>query len=202
MANGFANRFLWVCVRRSKLLPFGGDLSENDIANMGAVLGDGLRRARKIDRLTMDDETREGWAKIYPKLAEAKPGLFGSIIARSEAQVLRLAVTYALLDVSNVIRQPHLEAALACWDYAEASARYLFGESLGDPAADTILHALLTEGDKGLTRTAIRDLFDRHAKTTEIDQALRTLLEANLARWEKVPRQGQPGRPTEVWYAR
>ena len=31
-ANGFANRFLFVCVRRSKLLPEGGCLSDSDLA--------------------------------------------------------------------------------------------------------------------------------------------------------------------------
>ncbi|WP_145269307.1 hypothetical protein [Tautonia plasticadhaerens] len=31
-ANGFANRFLWLCVRRSKLLPFGGSIGDVDFA--------------------------------------------------------------------------------------------------------------------------------------------------------------------------
>ena len=30
-ANGFANRFLWVFSRRSKLLPFGGDIESVDV---------------------------------------------------------------------------------------------------------------------------------------------------------------------------
>ena len=32
MANGLANRFLWLCVRRSKCLPEGGALHEVDFA--------------------------------------------------------------------------------------------------------------------------------------------------------------------------
>jgi hypothetical protein len=198
MANGFANRFLWICVRRSKKLPFGGNLSDNDLANIGVVLGDTLKRAKAIGRVTMDKEAREDWAAAYMELSEAKPGLFGSIIARAEAQVLRLALLYALLDVSSVICRVHLEAALACWDYAEASARYLFGETLGDPMADTILNALRRQGKEGMTRTAIRDLFDRHAKAAAIDKALKALADANLARKEPVK---TGGRPSEVWYA-
>ncbi len=33
-ANGFGNRFLWVCVKRSKVLPFGGDISEGQLISL------------------------------------------------------------------------------------------------------------------------------------------------------------------------
>jgi hypothetical protein len=42
-ANGFGNRFLWVRAKRSKSLPFGGNLDPADIAN----LVDSLRQAHK-----------------------------------------------------------------------------------------------------------------------------------------------------------
>jgi hypothetical protein len=35
-ANGFGNRFLWICVRRSKLLPEGGDLAPEDLERRAA----------------------------------------------------------------------------------------------------------------------------------------------------------------------
>ncbi len=37
-ANGFANRFLWVYTERSKLLPFGGNLSDQDLEEFAARL--------------------------------------------------------------------------------------------------------------------------------------------------------------------
>ena len=54
----------------------------------------------------------------------------------------------------------HLRAALACWAYAERSARFIFGDTLGDPVADEILRALRQQ-PAGMTRNEIRDLFDR-----------------------------------------
>ena len=49
---------------------------------------------------------------------------------------------YAVLDGSDgVIRPVHLKAALAMWQYYEDSARFIFGDSIGDPVADTILQA-------------------------------------------------------------
>ena len=45
--------------------------------------------------------------------------------ARAEAQVLRLALTYALLDRADAIWTQHLEAALAFHQYAVDSAHFI-----------------------------------------------------------------------------
>jgi len=84
------------------------------------------------------------------------------VTSRAEAQCVRLALIYALLDGSSNIDLPHIKAALAVWEYAEASAAHIFGASLGDPVADDIYGALRHAGREGMTRTAIRDLFGRH----------------------------------------
>jgi hypothetical protein len=44
---------------------------------------------------------------------------------------MRLSALYALLDKSAVVKADHLKAALALWEYCEASARFIFGEALG-----------------------------------------------------------------------
>jgi hypothetical protein len=195
--NGFANRFLWLCVRRSKLLPEGGNISQVDFAPLLRRLREALEFGQVADELKRDEAAREVWLAVYPKLAEGRPGLLGAITARAEAQVMRLACIYALLDLSPVIRREHLEAALALWEYAEASAKYIFGESLGDPVADTILEAL-RKCPTGLSRTEIRDLFSRHVSEEQIARALATLQGANLARQTREPTKG---RPVERWYA-
>ena len=73
----------------------------------------------------------------------------------------RIALIYTLLDGQTEIGVPHLRAALAVWEYCEASAAFIFGDSLGDAVADDILRALQRAGSAGLTRTAIRDLLGR-----------------------------------------
>jgi hypothetical protein len=109
---------------------------------------------------------------------------------------MRLALIYALLERSEVIQEPHLRAALALWEYAEASARYIFGDRLGDPTADDILEALRREPD-GLTRTNIRDLFKRNRSADRISGALALLLRSGLARFET---EKTEGRPEERWF--
>ena len=51
----------------------------------------------------MTEEAVEAWAAAYPELSAERPGLVGAIIARAEAQVIRLALIFALLDRRNAI---------------------------------------------------------------------------------------------------
>ncbi|NJL26454.1 MAG: DUF3987 domain-containing protein [Thermoanaerobaculia bacterium] len=196
-ANGFGNRFLWCCVRRSKLLPEGGDAAGIDWNPMVEELREHIELARRTSEIRRDDEARQLWAEIYPDLSRGKPGLLGSIVGRAEAQTMRLACLYALLDHSAVIRAEHLMAALALWTYCESSARWIFGDALGDPLADELLRAL-REKTNGLTKTEIANFFGRHRRGPEIGRALGSLLEQGLASFEK---EATEGRPVERWRA-
>ena len=92
----------------------------------------------------------------------------------------------------------HVRAALAVWKCCEASAAYIFGDSLGDPVADEILRALRNLKPEPMTRAEISDLFKRHRTATVIDRALTTLADTGLARRATLP---TPGRHTEAWNA-
>jgi Protein of unknown function (DUF3987) len=198
MANGFANRFLFALVRRSKELPFGGDLSDSEILHLGEHLKAVTDKVRTFGRVSMTGTAKEQWAAIYGALSMSQAGLLGAITARAEAQTIRLALLYALLDGAADIDEPHLRAALAVWEYCEASAARIFGNALGDPVADEIERALLHAGAAGITRTAIRDLFGRNKSADRIGAALALLTTKGRASAEtKVT----GGRPSEVWFA-
>jgi hypothetical protein len=197
VGNGFANRFLFICGRRSKCLPFGGSLQIDDLKPYGRQIAQAIGHARNLQQVKMDEGARAIWRAVYPELSEGLPGLFGAVISRAEAQVVRLSLLYALLDQADCIRAEHLQAALAVWEYAEASARYVFGSALGDPVADEILRALRTRPE-GLTRSDISALFKRHKDTVALGQALELLEREGLARPEQ---QETGGRPVEVWRA-
>jgi hypothetical protein len=196
-ANGFGNRFLWVAVKRSKCLPEGGALSAESLRPLMERLRSAIGFARTAGELRRDEDSKAMWARVYPELSEGRPGLFGSITSRAEAQVLRLSMIYALLDCSDTIRREHLLAALSVWEYCAASAQYIFGDSLGLPEADEILKAL-RETPEGRTRSEISDLFRRHKKAAVIEQALRILEERGLARRHTTL---TDGRSAEVWRA-
>jgi hypothetical protein len=198
-SNGFANRFLWCCVRRSKLLPEGGMYPQEALTPLAHQLKTAVIAARKTGRMQRDDLARARWAAIYEELSEGKPGLVGHVTARAEAQVLRLSCLYALLDQSPIVQVSHLHAALALWKYAEASAAYSFGDALGDALPDEILHMLRAVAPEGMTRTDIYNAFGRNKKSTTIQQALAGLWRHQLVTYTK---EATEGRPIERWYAR
>lgn len=199
MANGYANRFLFACVKRSKLLPHGGKADEEIAGMLGAQTLGALTAARAINRVTMTKAAARHWTEVYTTLAQGAPGLLGAITDRAEAQTIRLALVYALLDQAQQIDTVHIETALALWRYCEASARYIFGDIIGDPNADTVLRALRNAGAAGLSRTELFNLFGRNLTANKIDAALVALLSAGKVRRGGMKKTG--GRPVETWFA-
>ena len=117
--------------------------------------------------------------------------------ARAEAQMLRLSLVYALLDGSKVMEVPHLLAAWALWRYAEASARHIFGDAIGDEVADRLLRALRTAFPAGLDGTQQRDLFAKHQGGKRLDEARQLLERRGQAR---TVMEETGGRPKTVTY--
>jgi hypothetical protein len=194
-ASGFGNRFLWLCVRRSKCLPEGGGLLE--LEWFTAALESAVTFSRQVGEMRRDEEARSLWASVYPSLSEGAPGLAGALTGRSEAQTARLACLFALLDKSRLVQEKHLRAALALWSFCERSVRFVFGNSLGDDVADELLAALLSRSE-GMTRTEIRDFFGRNKDAGRIVRALGLLLRHGLA--AKQPELDTGGRPAERWF--
>jgi hypothetical protein len=198
--NGFANRFLFVCAKRSKSLPLGGKPLDDEVRErFSKRLRRAIEKAMTLRAIDITPEARSLWVSEYPRLSADVPGLLGSVTARAEALVLRIALIYALADESCSIDLPHLRAALAVWQYCFDSAAYLFGKKLGDPLADELLRALRTAGTAGMTRTQIRDHFGRHVKSERIDAVLELLARRKLAVEDQPAPTG--GRPTEAWRA-
>jgi hypothetical protein len=197
-ANGFGNRFLFLSVRRSKLLPFGGNLEINETHALAEQIKAAVEFSKTVGRVDMTAAARDAWNSIYSELSAGQPGLLGAITPRAEAQVVRLALIFALLDRCTRIDTNHLKAAIAVWEYAAASTARIFGDSLGDPVADEILRALQQAGATGMTRTEIMNLFGRHKSVDRIGIALALLAVKARARMES-RRTG--GRPVETWFS-
>ena len=196
LANGFVNRFLVVAVKRSQELPFGGRLAGEQLARVRDTTQTALRFASLPRQLTFDPSARERWIKVYGPLSRGEEGLLGAATRRAEAHVVRLATIYATLDCREQITISHLEAALAIWRYSLDSARWIFGDTLGDPTADEIW-ALAKDRPRGVTRSELRDLFSRNKKAREIDRALTVLEQAG--RLTRTSAADGRGRPAEIW---
>ena len=186
-ANGFANRFLWALSRRSKNLPDGGNIEAENWEPSRRRLwmprsGSGARSApdwtmtvgnspTTATRITRTPALKKAWHAVYDELSSAKPGLVGKILSRAEAQVMRIACLYAVLDGELEVDAVHLFAALALWEYCDASARLVFGNGGADPDVEKLVEALKAPPD-GLTRSQINvDVFGKHKRAARAGHA-------------------------------
>ena len=112
----------------------------------------------------------------YPTGArsEEEEGILAAVVVRARPHVLRVALTYALLDNRQIVDRPHLAAALAVWRYSLDSARWLFRAVNPDLVR---LQAFIDEaGPAGRTREQIaNDLFAKHLKKDDLDRLLAQL---------------------------
>ncbi len=197
LCSGWGNRFMWVVAKRARLLPRGGHVDPRRLDTIARTLQAARRRAQAGGEVRFEVQAERDWDEVYPELTRPTPGVYGAVRDRGRAHVLRLCLILALLDQSRAILPRHLAGALELWRYAEDSAWYLFGNLTGDRVGDEVL-AELRANPTGLTRTDIRDLFNRHRSASQIGQALALLHASGLAQMEK---QGTGGRSAERWFA-
>ncbi len=170
--NGLANRILWICARRERLVPSPEPMEDGKVNEIAHKLGAALRFGQTAGRITFSNEAKAEWVRLYEEITADEPGVFGIVSARAEAQILRLSMIYALLDCSYFIEKHHLDAALAAWDYCSQSARHLFGKAQANPRATKVLE-FLAPGPK--TKTEMHHLFGRNLQAAELNALLADL---------------------------
>jgi hypothetical protein len=111
-------------------------------ARLQAKVVESIAFARRVEAVGWTRGAMALWEAAYPKLTAPRPGVFGMVTSRAEAHAVRLALLYALMDRSGRIEPAYPRAALSLWDYCERSARYIFGDALGDRDAQAILDTL------------------------------------------------------------
>lgn len=192
LVNGLANRFLWAMVERSKLLPSGGKFHEVDLSELVLRIKAAIEFGKSVGEVKRDSEAEMFWHQIYEPLSTGVGGLIGAVTSRAEAQTMRLACIYALLDQSDRIKVIHLKAALNLWNYCFKSARFIFGNEtvLENPNANKllgVLRILKEEGKEGMTRTQVsRDVFKGNISKAELDLIFKELHSNGFIKLEKV----------------
>lgn len=181
--GGLLNRHLVALVHRSpRRLPRGGSLADDDLRDLGRRLEQAITVASARGQVGWTPSGLRAWETAYHGVLDVeRPGLLGAATARAEAQTLRLAITYALLDGASAIDGEHVAAALAVWRYCEQSAVVIFGAKTGDKVADRALEAIRAAGDHGLRRNELREhVFKRNLSADRLDDAMTTLLRQQL----------------------
>ncbi len=200
--NGFGNRFLWLYVERSKLLPRGGNLQESELMPLRDKLRLAVAHATAAGEIGMTPEAWELWDAEYERLSTGQAGLLGGMTNRAEAQVRRLAMMYALLDCRHEVDTPHLLAALDLWRYCEATAEYLFGvapQKQGNELADLV--SLIRESGGTMTLREIREKRRKYRPAGVAEAVVEKLIAAGMACWDEIPTATKPKVAVRVFTA-
>jgi hypothetical protein len=170
--------------------------SQKEVAELCQTLALAVHFAHEEQPMAWSADAFQLWEEEYEQLTADRPGL-GLVTGRAKAQVLRLAMVYALLDQSGTISFEHLKAALEVWRYCQESARHIFGERYGLPLLDDLL-AQLRHHPGGLSRTDLHNAFGGHISSGDLSQALETLRSMGRA---CQTREESGGRPASRWFA-
>lgn len=218
LSNGFANRFLMIWAEKTGNVPF-------PMPTPDSVLSDLVDRTHRViqfakgkypaeknsRRMYLNDTARRFYEEIYrgeltrPEASD----LLTTLLERQAPYTLRLAMLFALCDLSLEITEQHLVAALAWVRYARQSVRFIFSPAVNmaesEAKADAARKILefLKGKPEGADRTEITvDCFKRHLSSARIDEALQALLIATPPKIElvEVPRKdGKPGKKRKVY---
>lgn len=175
--NGFANRFLWVRVERSKIIARPKQIPVQVKTDLAQRIATACVFAGSEKEFNLSNEAENYWQDLYERLADdsAKNPAHDGATSRAEPYILRMAMIYAALDLSHNIELQHLRSAEACWNYCDASARQIFARdtSLKFNQQKAKLLEFLAGGERSLTE--IHNLFGRNMPAGELTEQIRKL---------------------------
>lgn len=217
LSNGFANRFLIIWAERTKITAFPQATSVKEIEYLASRTQEILNFAKaeahsENNWLQMELSPSGKWhyGQIYRSVLAQDSGSerINAILERRAPMLLRLAMVFAMCDLSTKIDEKHLEAALAWITFCSDSVKYVF--STASEVAFTervtknsnLLLQYLSSGGQATRSDILRECFKGHLSKVEIDACLNNLLNTSppqiqvrqLARVE-----GKPGPSAHVY---
>jgi hypothetical protein len=218
IANGFFNRFLVFWAERERIEPFPqttGDsivqaLAEDLIDVILFAKGDYPRRS-KTREITATPKARDLFAHEYRTVYAKRTSTerIMALAARHRVYAWRFAHVFALTDLTAVIDEKHMEAAIAWTRNSRASLEFIFNSEAGARDAEKtqalaakVLEFLRTQ-PAGATATAISGHFNRHVSAAELNAALKELIDSapRVVEMKTDCTQSATGRPPKIYRA-
>ena len=143
-------------------------------------------RADNGGELAVSDEAKARFAVYYADYHTrcASESLSAALIPRVQTFVWKLALLYAAMDFSQVIKTNHLEPAILAGSFLEQSAMLLFhafGASRGKQVEEKLLAFLRSRG-KGIPISQREVYRTLNLSATELEQAAKPLQKLGLIR--------------------
>jgi hypothetical protein len=193
IANGYGNRFLYCCSRRSKEIHDTDDAALPDaiLTVFASRFKNSVLRARALSgRARWFGPEASELFKATCKTLPRNDGTLGKLTQRDRPYILRLALTYALLDGTLEVNVDHVKAAAAIWDYSYQSALWMFGRGgiSGTDVAIQFLRERLAEGPQRVaelnTLAKAEDIPARGLRTARERLGVRTFKADGAYFWE------------------
>lgn len=188
--NGYANRFLWILARRSKRVPRPRRMPDDKFIPIRNEIWKRLHIAHAAGQMRLTAAAGDLWDAEYDRLTEDRPGIAGAITARAEAQVVRLSMIYALFDGRKHVDAVHVQAALALWRYAQASAEFIFNEDAVGSKLDAKINEVISAMPAGLSLTDLHNATGKNHKADDLRRSIQRLVDAGLVRSESIKTEG------------
>ncbi len=217
LTNGFANRFIFFWAEGEKVTPFPQYTPKDVVEMLAARVTEVLRFAgadRHVDKDVMRMELSHEAASLYARLYKgalrdrsAGEHITG-LLDRRAPVLLRLAMLFALTDLTSVIAASHIQTAMAWVRYWADSVKFIFQSAMDEAgAADTTeaaqrIRSYLTENEQATRTELSRSCFSGHVNKVALDAALDELLTASppVIEVQTVPRpKGQSGTPSKYY---
>lgn len=162
---------------------------------------------RDTQRVQLSPAAVKRWTALYRgELNDRSHGeRINALVERRAPMLMRLAMLFALCDLTDTVEVQHIDAALAWVRYSVESVKFVFGSAADEAetaevndTADKIVQFLAQHGR--VTRWQLSaECFKGHASKDRLDAALDELLKANPPRiFVEDVRAGQ-GRPTKFY---
>lgn len=196
-SNGLGNRFLWMLVRRSKILPDPQPLPAARLRELRNALADAIEHGKNAGEVFRTSAATALWTELYSTLDDDRPGIVGKLTARLHVHLMRLALIYAVSMKASHIDVIHIEAATAVVEYCLRSVEHIFGDRDADKDTSDLLQFIL-DNPQGISRADIGIFFSGHMRATVLTDKLNDLARRGLIRGEK--QTGTGGKPREMWY--
>jgi hypothetical protein len=208
VANGFLNRILIVHAESDRDVTWPTPVPDEIVFKYAErfieVIKWGRDRYPAVSdtlEISLSNGARQLHERAYRKLKRASPDpMLGALLARARSHVLRLAMLFAICDMSQTVEEHHYRAAMAWIQYWTGSVRYLFRRGANEAKAveaanhaEKILEKLHESPEQRLTRTQISAVFNRNLSRDGIDRALDALLARNpcpVRVWKDTPKEG------------
>jgi hypothetical protein len=219
-AGGLESRFLFCCSAPSKEVS-GWDAATAETGGLAERLrlaletsrrnvlerADPISRVLLADRglqptapLPVADEVRDGWPSLVKTHLPPTSDDLSSLWARAEPQIVRLSAGFALADCAPEVGVPHVQAAVATWQFCAHSAEVLFALPIGqapgrvDPVrAGKVIRLLHDRYPRWVPQDDIgTGLFKGNVPAAEIELIMADLTVRDLVERREIKTGGRP----------